>query len=64
MLHDGQALAEKDIDEYSRQHLAGYKIPRVVKFVAELPQTASGKIERITVKALFMNRRDAEDTES
>lgn len=42
-----------DIQAYARQHLAGYKIPRTVKFIAELPQTTSGKIERKRVVELF-----------
>jgi O-succinylbenzoic acid--CoA ligase len=54
VLHEGQSLTEKAIDEYSRQHLAGYKIPRIVKFIVELPQTASGKIERVAVRDMFV----------
>lgn len=42
-----------DIATFARQHLAGYKIPRTIKFVAELPQTSSGKIERKRVIELF-----------
>jgi O-succinylbenzoic acid--CoA ligase len=38
---------------YSRGYLAGYKQPRIIKFVDYLPQTASGKIQRPAVKALF-----------
>jgi acyl-CoA synthetase (AMP-forming)/AMP-acid ligase II len=33
-----------DVIEFCRQHLAGYKCPRTVDFVAELPRNASGKI--------------------
>lgn len=40
------------IQQYCRQHVAGYKIPRTVKFVDALPQTASGKIERKRVLEL------------
>ena len=54
MLRDGQSLTEKDVENYARPHLAGYKIPRVVKVVAELPQTASGKIERVAVRDMFV----------
>ncbi|GIW03146.1 o-succinylbenzoate--CoA ligase [Roseiflexus sp.] len=34
---------------FSRTRLAGYKQPRVVRIVAELPRTASGKIQREAV---------------
>lgn len=31
---------------YTREHLAAYKVPRLVRFVDHLPQTSSGKIMR------------------
>lgn len=43
-----------DILAFSRERLAGYKQPRLIKVVNELPQTASGKIHRAAVKALFV----------
>lgn len=52
------ANAQPDIDEiqqFLRQHLAGYKIPRKIRFVTALPQTASGKIERRTVQQQMQN---------
>jgi len=38
---------------FCRERLAGYKIPRQVRFVEELPQTASGKIERRRVAEML-----------
>lgn len=38
---------------FVREHLAGYKVPRIIRFVAALPLTASGKIERKSVPTLF-----------
>ncbi len=46
-------LTVQEITEFLRAHLAGYKIPREVHFVASLPQTASGKIKREDVRATF-----------
>lgn len=46
-------LTEAELLAYSREYLAGYKQPRVIKFVDTLPHTASGKIQRAAVKALF-----------
>ncbi|MEQ8674237.1 MAG: o-succinylbenzoate--CoA ligase [Aggregatilineales bacterium] len=55
ILHEGQSSTSEDIEAFSREHLAGYKIPRIIKFVEELPQTASGKIERKRVVELFQS---------
>jgi len=37
-------ITEEDIINWSRQHMAAYKIPRIIKFVDALPKTGSGKI--------------------
>jgi o-succinylbenzoate---CoA ligase len=44
---------EEEILTFSRQRLAGYKQPRLIRFVAALPQTASGKVIREKVKELL-----------
>lgn len=46
VLHKGRSLTDGAVLEYGRRHLAGYKLPRVIKIVEELPRTASGKIQR------------------
>jgi acyl-coenzyme A synthetase/AMP-(fatty) acid ligase len=40
---------------FSRQHLAGYKQPRTVVFVDQLPQTSNGKIHRAAVKEQLLS---------
>ena len=41
---DGAALTEDAIKDYVRNHLARYKVPREVIFLAELPRNPTGKI--------------------
>src|SRR5262245_28902686 len=36
----------REIQEFARQQMAGYKYPRQLEFVAVLPKTASGKVKR------------------
>ena len=43
------AMAEQLIN-YCREHMAAYKRPRWVEFVAELPKTATGKIQRYKLR--------------
>ncbi|MBT6085942.1 MAG: long-chain fatty acid--CoA ligase, partial [Rhodospirillaceae bacterium] len=40
----GGDLDEATVTEYLRPRLAGYKVPRVIEFRAELPRDDSGKI--------------------
>ncbi len=39
-------VVEDDIVAFCREHLAGYKVPRIVEFREELPVTATGKMLR------------------
>ncbi len=46
VLRPGTTASESEIIEHCRRTLAAYKVPRVVRFVADLPKTSSGKIMR------------------
>ena len=50
---DGKTLSPEGIIRFARQSLAGYKIPRQIRFVNEFPRTASGKIQRDRVRKGF-----------
>jgi fatty-acyl-CoA synthase len=54
-LEPKQVLREDELIAFSHDQLAGYKRPRLFQFVAELPQTASGKIARREVQAQMEN---------
>jgi O-succinylbenzoic acid--CoA ligase len=51
VLVPGATVTAAQLREDLRAHLAGYKLPRRIQFVAALPQTASGKVARATVAA-------------
>ncbi len=53
VIEEGKHITADDLMAFSRQHLAGYKQPRLIKFVDELPQTASGKVHRSRVQELL-----------
>src|SRR3954469_12543582 len=40
----GQKVSEKELKDYVKSNLAGYKVPREIDFIDELPRTATGKI--------------------
>lgn len=46
VLNPNCQASEGEILEYSRKHLASYKVPRSVAFVDALPRTSTGKILR------------------
>ncbi len=49
-------LARK-IFNYCREHMAPYKMPRIIEFVKELPKTISGKIRRMELRAAEVEKK-------
>jgi fatty-acyl-CoA synthase/long-chain acyl-CoA synthetase len=43
-LYPGHDTGDDDIQAFCREHLAGYKVPRSIERMAEIPRSASGKI--------------------
>jgi acyl-coenzyme A synthetase/AMP-(fatty) acid ligase len=39
-----------ELRQFARQRLAGYKCPRRIEFLEELPKTATGKVQRYKLR--------------
>jgi len=50
VLLPGQSATEPELIEFVRDRLAHFKAPRGVTFVAELPKTATGKIQKFVLR--------------
>jgi fatty-acyl-CoA synthase len=44
VLKPGHEATEQQIIDWAHQHMAAYKSPRIVQFVAALPKSGSGKV--------------------
>lgn len=56
VLRDGLPLSdslEQELQQFTRAKIPGYKCPRKVCFVSELPRTASGKVQRFRLRDLL-----------
>jgi len=51
-LKDGQVGVEREFQDYCRQHLANYKVPKQIIFVKSLPRTTAGNIHKEKLKQL------------
>ncbi len=49
VLKDGATVSQEELDQYCRDRLAAFKVPRIYEFREELPKTAIGKILRRTL---------------
>jgi acyl-CoA synthetase (AMP-forming)/AMP-acid ligase II len=50
VLRDGASLTEDEIKKHVKANLAGYKVPRDVEFMDELPRTSTGKVLKRELK--------------
>jgi benzoate-CoA ligase len=51
VLKPGQSVTEAELKAFVKDRLAPYKYPRFIEFVADLPKTATGKIQRFKLRA-------------
>jgi acyl-CoA synthetase (AMP-forming)/AMP-acid ligase II len=47
---EGASLGEDDVKQFVKENLAGYKVPRDVEFIDELPRTSTGKVLKRELK--------------
>jgi o-succinylbenzoate---CoA ligase len=52
-LRSGMAASEAELIGFCRERLAGYKVPRLVRFATTLPRNAAGKLLRDKIRASF-----------
>lgn len=62
LAHDepGSAELAENILAFAREHLAPYKRVRRIEFVSELPKTISGKIRRVELRQMEVQRRQSD----
>ncbi|MDT8911770.1 AMP-binding protein [Amycolatopsis sp. PS_44_ISF1] len=55
---DGSPVTAEDLITHCRGHLAGYKCPKRVEFLDELPRTATGKIQKFKLRRPFWEHQE------
>jgi benzoate-CoA ligase len=50
VLKPGASATEDELKSFVKDRLAPYKYPRNIEFIAELPKTATGKIQRFRLR--------------
>jgi acyl-CoA synthetase (AMP-forming)/AMP-acid ligase II len=55
---DGTEVSASQLIEHCRTRLAGYKCPKRIEFVSELPRTATGKLQKFKLREQFWKGHD------
>jgi fatty-acyl-CoA synthase len=50
VVRPGTEVTADDLRAFARNHLAHFKAPHTVTFMAELPKTATGKIQKFVLR--------------
>ncbi len=56
VLRPGQSTTEGELAQFCRQHLGGFKVPRRIEFLPELPRTGSGKVRKQALREAAQGR--------
>ncbi len=54
---DGATAEAEDLVAFARERLAGYKLPRSIEFVDELPRTPTGKVLKRQLRERYASSR-------
>lgn len=55
ILKPGHRVDADELTQFCRARLASYKVPRIWRFVAQFPQTASGKTQKFKLRADYLD---------
>ena len=58
VLRDGAGPTEEEMIAFTREHLAHFKCPTSVEFVASLPRTATGKLQKFVIREQYWKGHD------
>jgi len=55
VLRQGTSATEGELREFARGALAHFKVPSAFEFVAALPKTATGKVQKFVLRGMRGN---------
>jgi acyl-CoA synthetase (AMP-forming)/AMP-acid ligase II len=58
VLNSGRTATATEIIAFAGEHMAGYKKPKTVEFVDEIPKTTYGKPDKKAVRAPYWAGQD------
>jgi len=64
VLKPGNDCTEDDIREFCRNQIAHYKVPRYIRFVAEVPMTVTGKAQKFVMRERMIEELKLNETKT
>ena len=63
-IREGASMSETELQQFCRDNLARFKVPRYVRFVNEFPQTVTGKIQKFKIREQMCDELGLEEEET
>ena len=57
VLRENHEVSERELHEWAKLRIAGYKVPKQIQIVTELPRNAMGKVVKPELKKVFLRGR-------
>jgi acyl-CoA synthetase (AMP-forming)/AMP-acid ligase II len=57
-LREGTTLELEELRDFLRAHLSGYKLPRSLTVVPQIPRNATGKAQYVAAKEMVLSERE------
>ena len=61
ILKEGEQMTEEEVLDFVRANMARHKVPSYVRFIAQFPMTASGKIQKFKLREMAIKELHLED---
>ncbi len=55
-LHAGEQATETEIQEFCKDHIAHFKVPKTIWFVDEFPMTVTGKLQKFRMQEISLEK--------
>jgi acyl-CoA synthetase (AMP-forming)/AMP-acid ligase II len=52
-LESGHTVTEAELITHCKRQIAGYKCPKSIVFISQLPRSATGKIDKLTLRSWY-----------
>jgi long-chain acyl-CoA synthetase len=56
VMREGETMSEAEVIDFCSEHLAVYKVPKIVEFISALPTSAVGKVLRKKLREMEMEK--------
>ena len=64
VLRAGEILTEESVREFCHGKIAHYKIPHYIRFVSEMPTTATGKLQKFKMRKEMIKEMGLENIQN